>query len=66
MRALCDPSSQLSTYVVDKNGHPYDTCYDAIGLCAQNVEIILGSIVNTIGKGPCDDLERERERESPL
>ena len=29
-----------------KNGHQKDTCYDEIELCAQNIDTILGSIVN--------------------
>ena len=31
-----------------KNGHRKDMCKDEIGLCAQNIDAILGSIVNTI------------------
>ena len=37
---------------VVKNGHQQDICYDDIGLCAQNIFIIIVSIVNsTIGSG---------------
>ena len=31
-----------------KKGHRKDICNDEIGLCAQNIDAILGSIVNTI------------------
>ena len=34
-----------------KNGHQKDTCYDDIGLCAQIIAVVLGSIVNATG-GP--------------
>ena len=34
-----------------KNGHLKDMCLIEIGLCAQNVLTILGSIVNILG-GP--------------
>ena len=36
--------------LVVKNGHQKDTCYIAIGLRAQNVDTILSSIINTIGR----------------
>lgn len=31
-------------------GHHKGTCHDAIGLCAQHKDTILGLIVNTIGR----------------
>lgn len=31
-----------------ENGHKTNTCDDEIRLCAQNKNIVLGSIVNTI------------------
>ena len=37
--------------IVVKNGHQKDTCYNEIGLCAQHISTILGSLVNnTIGR----------------
>ena len=38
----------MARFVV-KNGHKKDTCFDEFGLCAQNIDTILDSIVNTIG-----------------
>ena len=35
--------------LVVKNGHQKDTCYKEIGLCAQNKDTVLGSVVNRIG-----------------
>ena len=35
----------LVTRHVLKNGHQKDTCYDEIGLCSQNVDIVLDLIV---------------------
>ena len=32
--------------------------YDEIGLCAQNVDIILGSLIDVIKEGLCDCLTR--------
>lgn len=37
-------------FLVVKNGHQKDTCYIAIGLCAENVDTILSSITNKIGR----------------
>jgi hypothetical protein len=34
-------------WLVSKNVHEKDMCYYEIGLCAQNIDTILGSIVNT-------------------
>ena len=31
-------------------GHRKEICYDEIGLCAQNIDTILISIINTIGR----------------
>lgn len=39
------------TKQVLENGHQNDICYNVIGQCAQNIDNILGSIVNTLG-GP--------------
>ena len=36
--------------LVVKNGHQKDSCHYESGLCAQSIDTILGSIVNTIGK----------------
>ena len=36
--------------VVVKNGHQKDMCYNEIGLCAQNKDIILGFVANTSGR----------------
>jgi hypothetical protein len=33
-----------------KNGHQIDMCCHEIGLYAQNIDSILGSIMNTIGR----------------
>ena len=35
-----------------KNQHPSHMCLKEIGLCAQNMLVILGSRVNMIGRGP--------------
>ena len=32
---------------VAKNGSQKDTCYSGIGLCAQNIDTIPGSLLNT-------------------
>ena len=45
----------MARFIV-KNGHHKDMCYDEIGLCAQNIDTFLGSIINTIG----DHIERRR------
>ena len=37
--------------LVLKNGHEKDTCCDENGLCAQNIDTILRSILNTFGMG---------------
>lgn len=53
MWALCGCSSQLKwhmTWLVLKYGHQKDMCYDETGLCAQSIDTILGSMVNTIGR----------------
>lgn len=39
----------IARFVV-KNGHQPNTCYFGIGLRAPNIDTILGSIVNTIGR----------------
>ena len=31
---------------VVKNEHKKGTCHDKIGLCAQNVDIVIGSTIN--------------------
>ena len=46
------------TKPVLENGHQNDICYDEIGLCAQYIDTIVGSIVNTLG-GLMWPLERE-------
>ena len=45
-----------------KNEHQKDTCYNEIGLCAQNKDITPGSIPNIIwgGGGLCDHLLRKK------
>ena len=35
-------------------------CYDRIGPCAQNIDTILGLIVNIIGEGLCDRFKRNK------
>jgi hypothetical protein len=54
--ALCGHSSSyghqewyMARFVVE-NEHQKSTCYNNIGLCAQNTYIDLGSIMNTIGR----------------
>lgn len=39
----------MARFVV-KNQQQKDMCYDEIALCNQNIDIIIGSIVNIIGK----------------
>ena len=39
-----------------KNKHQKGVCFKEIGLCAQNMISIPGSIVNIIGGGPSDHL----------
>ena len=46
--------------LVVKSANQTESCYDEIGLCAQNLDIILGSVVNTIGRLP-----KEKEESSP-
>ena len=36
--------------VVVENGHSKDTCHDNIGLCAYCIDIVVGSMVSTIGR----------------
>lgn len=33
-----------------RNGHHKDPCHEEIGICAQAIGTILGSIVNTMGR----------------
>ena len=46
-----------------KNGYQKDMCLEDIGLCAQNMITMIGSIVNIIWKGgggvyiPCNEHE---------
>ena len=40
--------------------HQKDTCYDEIGLCVQNIDTILGTIVNIIIRRVYVILQRER------
>ena len=47
--------------VVVKSIQQINTCRNAIGLCAHNIDNVLGSILNTI-----DQFEKRKERESPL
>ena len=37
------------TMLLVMNVNQIDICYDEIGLCAQNIDTILGSRINTIG-----------------
>jgi hypothetical protein len=39
--------------LVVENIHSKDTCHDDIGLCAQCIGIIVGSMVSTIWEGLC-------------
>ena len=36
--------------LVGKNGHQKDMCYNEIGLCAQNKDIIVGFAANISGR----------------
>ena len=36
--------------LVVKNGHQKDMCYNEIGLCAQNKDSVLGSLINRSGR----------------
>jgi hypothetical protein len=36
--------------LVVMTGHQKDTCYNEIGLCAQNKDTVLGSVVNRLGR----------------
>ena len=47
--------------LVVKSGYHNDMCYDKIGLCTQNIDMILGLIVNTTGRA---NVVVQRERES--
>ena len=38
----------MARLVVKNDGHQKDTCYNEIGLCAQNKDTILGIVVNII------------------
>lgn len=44
-----------------KSGYHNDMCYDKIGLCTQNIDMILGLIVNTTGRA---NVVVQRERVS--
>lgn len=50
------------TTLVIKNRNPKDTCHNEIGLCAQELWIIVSLIVNMIGRTihPCDHLQSSR------
>ena len=41
--------SSMASLVI-KNGHKYNTCYDEIVPCAQNMLTVVDSIGNTIGR----------------
>ena len=43
--------------LVVKNGHPKDMCHNEIRLCAQNIDTILGSVVNITIGGLCDSFK---------
>ena len=47
------------TRFVVKNGHQRDMHYNEIRVCAQNIDIIRGSIVNIQLEGLCDHLKRK-------
>jgi hypothetical protein len=49
--------------VLVKNQHQKDMCCDEIGLSAQNINTVLGAIVNTTGKVY---VNMQRERKCPL
>lgn len=49
----------MARFVV-KNGHKIDTCFDEFGLCAQNIDTILDSIVYTIGRAFVINWKRKR------
>lgn len=40
---------------------PKDTCHNGIGLCDQNINIVLDSMVDTIGKVNVIDLKNEKD-----
>jgi hypothetical protein len=47
--------------LVVKNEQQKGTCFNEIGLCAQNIDIILGSTMHEqFWEGPCDHLKRRR------
>jgi hypothetical protein len=48
----------LETLVCIKNGHSKkDMCYNDIGLCVQNIGVIMGSMLHIIGRGLWDHLK---------
>ena len=53
MVTLCQWIPKFNWYmrrVVVENGHSKDTCHDNIGLCAYCIDIVVGSMVSTIGR----------------
>jgi hypothetical protein len=57
MWVLCGHSTQLDTHLWSVNGkgftkimHTNKSCYNETGLCSQNIDTSLGSIVNTNGR----------------
>lgn len=45
--------------------HPHDMCFDEIEEHAQNIEVILGSIVNISGRTRVIERERETTEREP-
>lgn len=53
MITLLDGKPLFDWYIarlVVEYGHGKDICYDEIGLCALNIDTILSSIMNPIGR----------------
>jgi hypothetical protein len=48
----------MAKFVV-KKGQQNDMCHNEIELCAQNLDSIVGSILNTIGRTHVDHLKRQ-------
>jgi hypothetical protein len=46
-------------FLVLKNGHHKGTCHNEVGLCVQNEDVILSSIVKIIGKTYGDRLKKK-------
>jgi hypothetical protein len=45
--------------LVVNNTYQKDMCYDEIGLCAPDIDMLLGSFVSTMGRHICSLEEKE-------